>query len=189
MITRTSHLEKIYDRDPVSKAFIISISIDHYGDVFNYLDPAPFKRRDLDPELREYLEACSGDIPLKYPVILQFDSPVAIKDEETEEKVKAGLTTYFQFTTNAFKKDISSSYRKSFTYILTAFLLLGLSFYFHSFIPEESLFSLSAEGFYIGGWVFLWEAIAILVFKNRELYLQYKRYRRLHAATVHFSYL
>jgi hypothetical protein len=106
MKTKKSLLERIYERDPVSKAFIIKISIDHYKDIFNDLDPAPFKIRDLDPDLKIYLEDSSGDIPFKNEITLQFNAPAKIRDDEIEERVKMGLKTYFQFLIRSFKRDI-----------------------------------------------------------------------------------
>ena len=49
-------LERIYERDSSLGAFIINIAIDNYPDVFNELDSAPWRRRDLDHDLRIYLE-------------------------------------------------------------------------------------------------------------------------------------
>ena len=65
-------LERIYEKDPTGP-FIISIALDRYVDVFNELDSAPWRRRDLGHDLRMFLEECSTDIPLKYDLILQFN--------------------------------------------------------------------------------------------------------------------
>ena len=66
-------LEGIYEKDQATSAFIIATAIERYTDIFNELDPAPFKKRDIDQDLRVFLEDCSADIPLKYNVILQFN--------------------------------------------------------------------------------------------------------------------
>jgi len=52
-------LEKIYERDKDTGAFIISVAIEKYVDVFNELDSAPWRRRVLDHDLRMFLEDCS----------------------------------------------------------------------------------------------------------------------------------
>ena len=159
------------------------------NDIFNGLDPAHFKKRDLDPDLRTYLEDSSIDIPLKNKVILQFNSPKGIQDENKEKRVILGLKTYFQFIKRSFKREISKSYEKILIYIITSFILLSISFYFTSILPTDFLYITLIEGLYIGGWVFLWEAIALFVFKNREVSLQYKRYKRLYEAPIRFFYL
>ncbi|MBD2053678.1 hypothetical protein [Leptolyngbya sp. FACHB-60] len=43
------------------------------------------------------------------------------------------------------------------------------------------------EGLFIGGWVFLWEAVSLFFFSNRDLYNRYRTYRRLRNSEVIFS--
>jgi hypothetical protein len=47
---------------------IISVAIEKCAYIFNELDPAPFRKRDLDHDLRIYLEDSSLDIPLKHKI-------------------------------------------------------------------------------------------------------------------------
>jgi len=56
--------EKINERDEATNGFIMSVAIEKYVDIFNELDPAPFRKRDLDSDHRAYLEESSLDIPL-----------------------------------------------------------------------------------------------------------------------------
>jgi len=44
-------VEKIYEKDEATNSFVISVTIDNYADIFNELDPAPFRKRDLNQEL------------------------------------------------------------------------------------------------------------------------------------------
>lgn len=44
------------------------------------------------------------------------------------------------------------------------------------------------EGLSIGSWVFLWEAIAGLVIKNRENRFLIKTYKRLSKSFLYFTY-
>ncbi|MGA1821897.1 MAG: hypothetical protein ACMUIG_05165 [Thermoplasmatota archaeon] len=188
MTRRSSILDTVYEKDSSSNAFIIKVSIRSYKDIFNDLDPAPFRKRDLDPDLRTYLEDSSIDIPLKNKISLQFSASEQIKDREKEKKVILGLKTYFQFIIRTFQKEISHEYRKGGVYIICSFVLLLLAYYLSSIIPDHFLLITLVEGLFIGGWVFLWEAIAVVVFKNREIRLKLKRYRRLNKAPIRFIY-
>lgn len=58
----------MYLIDQVSHAYMIEVALDQYTDIFSEWDPAPFKRRDLDSDLKLYLEECSEEIPFKYPI-------------------------------------------------------------------------------------------------------------------------
>ena len=71
--------------------------LDRYEDVFNEWDPAPYKRRDLDPDLLTYLHDCSLDIPLRYELSLAMTVPPEVADAAKEKLVGDGIRNYFAF--------------------------------------------------------------------------------------------
>jgi hypothetical protein len=181
-------LDKIYHFDDELDAFTISIAIEDYIDIFNQLDFAPFKIRDLNHELRRFLEECSSEIPLRYGIILNFTVSREKQDSEKEEKIKTGLKTYFSNVKNSMKREIDGSYQKSTFYVVAAFLLLLTSYSLRPLILGSIIFSTLVEGVSIGGWVFLWEAISTFAFNNRGIREKYKHYRRFSGAPVRFDY-
>ena len=189
MVTRKkSDLEKIYPRDSETKSFIIQAAVNQYNDIFNELDPAPFKKRDINQELKDYLEDCSLDIPLRYNVILQFSIPKSARDHEKEKSIESGLKTYFSFLMKSLEKNLKRSYQKNFIYIITAFVLLLTASFTGTFIGTKDviLFTL-VQGLYIGGWVFLWEAISSFSFYNRDIKYEYRQYKRFYNAPIYFK--
>lgn len=180
-------LEKIYEKDKTTGAFIISIALDRYVDVFNELDSAPWRRRDLDHDLRLFLEDCSSDIPLKYDIILQFNISQEKQDVEKEERLKMGLKTYFTFVRSSLQKKIQSSYERSVVYSVVAFFLVFAS-YSLSTTSNISFLVALFDVVAIGGWVFLWEAISTFAFQSREARDKYKQYQRFSTAEIRYSY-
>ncbi len=180
-------LERIYEKDP-SGGFIISIALDRYVDVFNELDSAPWRRRDLDHDLRMFLEECSTDIPLKYEIILQFNVEQEKQDRAKEERLKIGLKTYFTFIRSSLQKEIWKSYQLSILYTVGSLFLL-FTFYSLSVFSTDPLFSTVFDVVSIGGWVFLWEAISTLAFSGREARGRFKMYVRFSMAQVRFTYV
>jgi hypothetical protein len=181
-------LERIYERDKETDAFIISIAIERYPDIFNELDSAPWRRRDIDHDLRIFLEESSSDIPRKYDIILQFNVSHDRQDIEKEERIKLGLRTYFAFVRNSLQREIRDSYEKSALYVLASFLLLFTSYSLQAQVTDNIIFTTLIDGISIGGWVFLWEAISTFAFKNRDIREKYQQYKRLSIAPVRFYY-
>jgi hypothetical protein len=181
-------LEKIYEFDEELNAFIISVAIEDYIDIFNQLDFAPFKIRDLNHDLRMFLEDCSSDIPIKYDIIIKFTVSREKRDPEQEEKIKVGLKTYFSNVRNSLAREIKSSHQKSAFYTIASFMLLFASYSLAPLIPDSIVFSTLVEGVSIGGWVFLWEAISSFVFKNRDIRERYRHYMRFSHAPIRFDY-
>ena len=180
-------LERIYEKDKETGAFIISIALDRYVDVFNELDSAPWRRRDLDHDLRMFLEDCSSDIPLKYDVILQFNVEQEKQDTAKEDRLKVGLKTYFTFVRSSLQKEIRRSYERSIIYVVVAFFLLFAS-YSLSVAATNALLASIFDVIAIGGWVFLWEAISTLAFQGRDSREKYRTYQRFSLSEVRFTY-
>ena len=180
-------LERIYEKDKTTGAFNISIALDHYVDVFNELDSAPWRRRDLDHDLRIFLEDCSTDIPLKYDVILQFNVEQERQDPAKEERLKVGLKTYFTFVRTSLQRKIRRSYQRSLLYAFGAFFLIFASYSLAATSSNTLLVALF-EVVAIGGWVFLWEAISTFAFQGREARDRYRMYQRFSTAEIRFTY-
>jgi hypothetical protein len=181
-------LEGIYERDPASNAFVIAVTTEKYTDIFNELDPAPFRKRDINHDLRVYLEDSSSDIPLKHDVILQFNLSNETADPQKEKRITSGLRTYFFFVENQLTREINKSYQRGAIYVGIAFFLLLVSFTLNSVPSPDIIFTTLVEGINIGGWVFLWEAISTFAFKKRDVRNRKKHYERFTAAPIRFNY-
>lgn len=181
-------LERIYEKDKETGAFVISIALDSYVDVFNELDSAPWRRRDLDHDLRIFLEDCSSDIPLKHDIILQFNVEQEKQDLIKEKRLKMGLKTYFTFVRGGLQRKIRRSNGRSLVYAVGAFFLIFAS-YSLSAISSNPLLSTVFDVVAIGGWIFLWEAISTFAFQGREALERYRTYQRFSTAEIRFTYL
>lgn len=185
---RFNYLKKVYKVEGNSKTFIVEISLDDYNDIFNDWDPAPFKRRDIDPDLNHFLLDSSEDIPLKYPLKLCFFIPKEEKDLKEEELAKSGLKNYFDFLIIDLIRKLKILRQKGALYIITSFIFLTVAAILKTKLEVGILTDTLLEGLFIGGWVFLWEAFTLLFFSSYDLYRELKVYKRLSNANIQFKY-
>ncbi|MDG5813869.1 hypothetical protein QA601_02170 [Chitinispirillales bacterium ANBcel5] len=178
---------EVYDFDQSSGSYIVEIALDHYSDIFNEWDPAPFKLRDLDPDLIFYLEESSDDIPFRYPLTLCFSIPEGKREEQREKQVKRGLHNGFTYERYLAKKELKNTNQRIFLFILAGFLFLLAATTYPQELEIGIFPTIIVEGLYVGGWVFLWEAISMLVFTTRDLYHKFRTYKRLQNSTVIFK--
>lgn len=181
-------LEKIYLQNPETGAFLIEAALDRYEEVFNEWDPAPYKRRDLNPDLRHYLEESSSDIPLKEPVELLFTAPAGMFSDAKECNVREGLATYLACACNAARKDLRRLHRLSLIHLAAASVLLVTVTVISRRTDHGILTAVLRDGLTIGSWVFTWELISLFFFRRFDLRREMKKWRRLSAAQVTFSY-
>lgn len=175
-----------YKIDEATNLHMIEVAIDQHSDIFNEWDAAPFKRRDLDPDLQLYLETSSNEITDKYDIELCFTLPTGTRNEPLEEEVRNGIKNSFISKRYFLSKDIKKTNTRMFWFVLAGFLCLWVAKVLSGRVSEADLPSILLEGLAISGWVFLWEAVSLFFFTNRELYDRYKNYKRLQNAPVVF---
>lgn len=177
---------EIYKIDESTNLYMIEIALDQYGDIFNAWDPAPFKRREIDPDLKLYLEGSSDEIPFQYPIELSFTLPQGKRNERMEEEARQGLKNSFIFKRYFLNKELKKTNSQTVMCIFLGFGFLWIGTIFSDRFEAKLLLSLLAEGLFIGGWVFLLEAVSLFFFTNRDLYHRYRTYKRLQNAPVFF---
>ncbi len=181
-------LKKIYQQNPDTGAFLIETALDRYEDIFNEWDPAPYKRRDLNPDLLRYLEDSSNDIPLRKPVELLFKAPVQIYDEVKECSVREGLSTYLACDVDAARKNLRRLHGRSLVNLCVAAVLLTAVMRVSRIQNSTLLMAVLREGLTIGSWVFTWELISLFFFRRFEFRRELKKWKRLAGADVRFAY-
>jgi hypothetical protein len=178
----------MYKTNTDTDSFIIEVSVDSYNEIFNGWDPSPVKRRDLDPEVMEFIESSAADIPLRYPLELHFYMPAGNRDEEKERLSEEGIRNNFSYSIALIRRSLADIRRKTMLYAVAAFAFLTVRYMPKPGVPANLLTTILTEGLSIGGWVFLWEAFSLLFFAGQETSNQLKRYLRLLDAKVIFKY-
>jgi hypothetical protein len=188
MKTSDAGLKKIYQQNPDTGAFLIETALDRYEDIFNEWDPAPYKRRDLNPDLRRYLEDSSNDIPLRRPVELLFKAPVQIYNDAKECSVREGLSTYLACEVDGARKILRRLRRLSLINLCVAAALLTAVTQISRIQDGTLLMAVLREGLTIGSWVFAWELISLFFFRRFEFRRELKKWKRLARSEISFAY-
>lgn len=179
-------LKELYRYNEEHRRFIVEISLDYYRELFNDWDAAPMPKKDLDPELVDYLEQVALDIPLKQNIEIRFILPRGTKNPNLEHISRNVFSHYYLFLIRLNQRQIRRYWKKALVYILTGFLFLSVAYLMQRF--RTLSFDIFAEGLFIGGWVFLWEAVSLLFFHISELRTENKRHARYASAPITYQY-
>lgn len=181
-------LSQIYSYDEMGKCYLAQISLDSYDELFNAWDAAPLKRKDLEPDLLDFIEQVGNDIPLKEHVKLVFQLPEKVKDDKREETSIEAIKHNFTIIRHFINKELLKNNRKIIGYLIFGMIFLSLSYLLQKILPEFFAVSLLEEGLFIGGWVMFWEAISLFFFTGSELRYRRKRYLRFSQSQIEFVY-
>jgi hypothetical protein len=167
---------------------VLDLHIVTSAQLFNSIDPAPFRERDLDPAviayMVEWVEESAGDGPLAIAVTIDQPSP----DCDDPALVKAAIAENFRHLAAAKRREVSRLFRDG-----RISLVIGLGFVALAIaigesiahvISDERRAQIVADSAVIGAWVALWHPINIFLFDWWPLRRKAKLYDRLRAAEV-----
>ncbi len=187
MEKKSKKTTQIYRKHEGTNRLLIEVALDHYEDIFNEWDPAPFKRRDIDPDLQAFLEECSEEISMRHPLAIAFYLPKAELDYEKQEKCVQGLHNFFTFNKHLTKKELRFSYHQALRYFLIGLVFLAVAVLFEHQFEKTVLFELLDQGIFVGGWVFAWEALTTVAFQNQKIKRRIAEWDRFLDAPVVFK--
>ncbi len=179
----------LYDFDNDDKTYVIRLSVPQYTALFNKFDYYPIKKREINDRVISYIEDCSTDIPMnkKIKIVITIKQD---QDSEVEERVRLGIYHNFMYLLNDYREKSSGVKKVSIVYVLVFLLLTIFSVKLESLaLPVSKIFfDTLLKGLSIGSWVFLWEAIASIVFRNAQNRYYTKIYKRLVLCKLCFTY-
>lgn len=169
-------------------AYIVDISLRNYNSIFNTWDSSVYNIRDLDFNLKEFLEECAYDITSKNKIILRFNIKDQLRDKEMEELVCECIENYFQYCIYKVQLVIKQRIKTSLVYSLVSIMFLIITILPIDRFSESVTYNLIIQSFTIGGWIFLWEALSILFIQSSKFKNEKNIYKRLLKSKITFRY-
>ena len=179
--------KKIYRQE--SGFNLIELHLNEVHQLFNSLDPSPFKEKDLDSDAEHYIWNAAKDLPLKAPLKIVVYLPAEqLVDSKTLE-VPQAIHHYFE-------EGLISSWRnfKTLLKVGRIRLIIGLIFLFVSISISKFLANLTvsthdfsdilADSLVILGWVSMWDPIQIFLYEWWPVLNECRLYQKLRGTPV-----
>lgn len=168
----------------------------HVGDIrqlFNSMDPSPFRERDLDPKAEEFILDAARELPRRLPLRLTVSLTQAPTVAGTIDAVPQAIRDYFQqraaVVRSALRRMLSTGGWS---------LLIGLAFVAaanflgdvlsRQFGDSAGYGRLLHESFVIGSWVALWRPLELLLYDWWPLLADVRLYDRLGVMAVEVTH-
>ena len=177
----------LYNTNPDTKAYLIEVSLDDYSELFNGWDASPLRRRDLEPELMDYLEQAGSEIPIKEKMELCFYMPKEKRDLDKEFKSITSAMNNFKVVMSVIQKQLHRNYRRLLVYVVVSLIFLNAAYLLRNVTIQSLLINIMIEGFFIGGWFLLWEAFSLFFFDTHEIQIRKKIFNRFLTSDIYFK--
>jgi hypothetical protein len=177
----------LYRVDQETHAYMIEVSLDDYSELFNGWDASPLRRKDLEPELMDYLEEAGSEIPMSESVELCFYMPKEKRDLEKEDRSVTTIQNNFKVVMQVIQKKIKRNYRRLLVYVTLSLIFLTAAYLLRNVTHLSLLSNIMIEGFFIGGWFLLWEAFSLFFFDTHEYKIRQKLFQRFLDSKIYFK--
>jgi hypothetical protein len=148
-------------------ATCIDLKVRHSRQLFDGRDPAPFRERDLDEDVVDYLMAASQEIPWKQPLRIVVTISGEPEPRLAADVIAEAVHEHFLYEREQIRRRLGEHVRRA-----RKFLIIGLSFLvlflslaeLTASLPPGPLREILREGLVITGWVAMWRPLEALLY-------------------------
>jgi hypothetical protein len=166
----------------------IEVRIAEISQLFQSLDPFPFRDKDLDKEAEEFIVSWARELPADQPLKIVVHLPEAQASTPEARELGAALTRYFGYRARVISLDLKELFR-----VGRRALVIGVTVLSFSVIAGQTIAAsvsphpigrVVEESLLIFGWVANWRPIETFLYDWWPIVRRRNLYRRLAAARV-----
>lgn len=170
---------------------VIEVRVAELRQLFNSMDPSPFRERDLDNDAQEFIVSWAKEFATDQPLALlvHLDKPAVMTD--AAETVRDAVHSFF-----ARRSELSGQRLSQLLRIGRTSLIIGLAFlafcllvgdWIVRLLPVSRLAAVLRESLVIGGWVAMWRPLQIFLYDWWPIRNERRIYDRLSRMLVRIA--
>ena len=167
---------------------VIEVHVAELKQLFNSLDPTPFRERDLDPKAEEFIAAWAREIDADTPVALLVHVDQDVASPEHINVLRAAVHDYFGARAKQTRQRLRQLFRLGRTSLLIGIVFLAASILIGDLVAsalEQTRFAgVARESLLIGGWVAMWRPLEVFLYDWWPIRAEARLFDRLSAMAV-----
>jgi hypothetical protein len=183
---KANKYETLYRKNNTTGRVIIDIALEDYLEFFHEWDNSVFRKRDIHPELAEFLDLCSEDIPLRKKLEIVFTMNTDELSVEKEEQIRISYKNYYNSLKRLVNKKAERFFKISAILLFTSLVLLSAYALLREITSDSIISDVLLESLLIGGWVFTWEAVHLLFLDIIEPFRRRREIKRFLETEITF---
>ena len=146
---------------------LIEIRINTLAQLFNTLDPAPFREKDLNADAEEYIVGAANELPLPTPLRLVIDVPADQLAAAERAQLPEAIHHYFAYSLEMARRRLRAELRQGRLTLAIGLVFLFVCLSLRQLIPAlwtGAAAQMVREGLIIVGWVAMWRPLEIFLY-------------------------
>ena len=171
---------------------IIEIRVAELRQLFDAIDPSPFRQRDLDPRAEEFIVAWASDLRVDKPwaLVVHLDRSAGRADEAA--LLRESIHEYFGQRVASSRRKLRELFRRGRVSLVIALAFLSASIVVGDavarYLGESRLADVVRESFLIGGWVAMWRPLEVFLYDWWPIHAECRLLQRLSTMPVRIEY-
>jgi hypothetical protein len=171
---------------------LIEVHLSELKQLFNAMDPSPFRERDIDPAAEEFIVSWAREAPGDAPLglLVHLDRPAGLPDEPAI--LRDAIREFFTYRAQGTRRRLRQLLRQGRTSLAIGLLFLAASIAVGDLLA--GLFSgrrigeILRESLLIGGWVAMWRPLEVFLYDWWPIRDEARLFGRLAAMPVRIQY-
>ncbi len=170
----------------------IEVRVAELRQLFDAIDPSPFRQRDLDPRADEFIVEWARELPADKPwaFVVHLDRSAGRADEAG--MLRDAVQQYFRQRAKSTARSLRQLFRRgrSSLAIALAFLAasIGVGDLAAAALGETRFAEILREGLLIAGWVAMWRPLEVFLYDWWPIRAEQRLLERLSAIPVRIEY-
>jgi hypothetical protein len=167
---------------------LIEVHVAELKQIFNSLDPTPFRERDLDPRAEEFIAGWAREISSDKPLGLLIHVD---KEDATAEHIAIvhdAVREFFAERAAVTRRQLRLLFRRGRTSLVIGLVFLAASMVLGNFaegmLRDTRFAGVARESLLIGGWVAMWRPLEVFLYDWWPIRAEARLFDRLSAMTV-----
>ena len=175
-----------------AECLAIQVRVAELRQLFNAIDPSPFRDRDLDPRAEEFIVEWARDFPRDARLALLVHLERSAGQTDEAPMLGESIHQYFKQRAVDSRRRLRELFRRGRISLVIALAFLGGSIVVGdavaNFLRDNRFAEIIREGFLIGGWVAMWRPLEVFLYDWWPIRAEAHLFDRLSAMPVRIEY-
>lgn len=179
--------------DPIPpKCAVIEVHVGELKQLFDAIDPSPFRDRDLDPKAEEFIVGWAKDLPrdATLALVVDLDREAGLPDEAAV--LRDAIHEFFKHRAETQKQRLRELFRVGRTSLAIGLVALAgavaLGDFLATLMKGSRIAEIVRESLTIGGWVSMWRPLEVFLYDWWPIRNEARLSDRLAAMPVRIRY-
>ena len=180
--------------DPVpANCAVIEVHVVELKQLFNSIDPSPFRTKDLDPKAEDFIVDWAKDLPreTELALVVDLDREAGLPDEAAI--LRDAIHEFFRQRAETYRRRLRELFRRGRTSLLIGLTVLAAAIALGDFLAtlmkDSPIGEILRESLTIGGWVSMWRPLEVFLYDWWPIRNEARLSDRLAAMPVRIRYL